>query len=456
VQASVGQPLGSRLSWPIWTADVSSEGRGELSDIADTSAVGTRLGGIAPSDLVIRSGRLLDHRVVDLVVTNGTITAVVDARTATAGPGVDIIEASGRLVTPSFVDAHLHLDKVYTQPLLGDRALEVYTAAGMAGAMTGIELAREVKRHYRFEALLPNVRRALHEGVRHGTLHVLAFVDVDTTGQLEGLRAVLAARAEVHDIVDVQVVAFPQDGLLRDPGAAELCEEALREGADVVGGIPWIEYSDADALEHVEWACSLAARTNRRVAMLVDDAGDASLRTTEMLAAAMLRHNLVGRGVACHARATGLYPQPTLLRLMGLAKQAGLSFVANPHTGPVALPVQQFDRAGLPVAFGQDDIEDAYYPYGRHSMLEVAFLASHLLEMRSGVDQLRLLDMITTQAGRVLGIEGHEVVVGATADLCVHDSERVVDLLRDHAAPRWVVSQGRIVAGTDITTTLRV
>jgi cytosine deaminase len=411
--------------------------------------------GSAPADLIIRFGRLLDGRVVDIVIAGGVVASLREYGTATAGPGVEIIDASGRLVTPSFVNPHMHLDKVYTQKLLGDQALAAYTGAGMAGAMTGIELAREVKRQYSVDALLPNVRRALREAVRHGTLHVLAFVDVDTTAQLEGLRAVLAARQEVRDTIDVQIVAFPQDGVLRDPGAAALCEEALRLGADVVGGIPWIEYSDADALEHVDWACSLAQRTGRRVAMLVDDAGDASLRTTEMLATAMLRHNLVDRGIACHARATGLYPQPTLLRLMGLAIRAGLRFVANPHTGPVALPVQQFDRAGIAVALGQDDIQDAYYPFGRHSMLEVAFLASHVLDLRSGADQLRLLDMITTQAATVLGIEGHDVARRATADLCVHEAETVVDLLSEHAAPSWVIRRGRVVAQTERTTVFR-
>jgi cytosine deaminase len=406
-------------------------------------------------DLVIRSGRLLDGRVVDVVVTGGVVASLREFGTAAPAGGVEIIDAAGRLVTPSFVDPHLHLDKVYTQRLLGDQALTAYTEAGMAGAMTGIELAREVKRHYSVDALLPNVRQALREAVRHGTLHVLAFVDVDTTAQLEGLQAVVTAREEVRDRVDIQIVAFPQDGVLRDPGAAELCEEAIRLGADVVGGIPWIEYTDADALEHVEWACSLAKRTNRRVAMLVDDAGDASLRTTEMLASAMLRHDLVDRGIACHARATGLYPQPTLLRLIGLAIRAGLRFVVSPHTGPLALPVQQFDRAGIKVALGQDDIQDAYYPFGRNNMLEVAFLASHLLNLRSGADQLRLLDMITTQAATVLGIEGHEVAVGAAANLCVHETERVVDLLSQHAAPSSVIRRGRVVAGTETTTLFR-
>ena len=136
---------------------------------------------------------------------------------------------------------------------------------------------------------------------------MLAFADVDTKARLEGVIPLLALREEFRGVVDLQVVAFPQDGLLRDPGAEDFVREAVDLGADVVGGIPWIEHTDADALEHVQRMCALAAAHDRRVAMLVDDAGDASLRTTEMLATAMLEHGLVGRGVANHARAIGLY-----------------------------------------------------------------------------------------------------------------------------------------------------
>ena len=186
--------------------------------------------------------------------------------------------------------------------------------------------ASAVKQHYDRSWIVPNVRRALDEAVRNGVLHVQAFVDVDTTAGLEGMASVLEAREEYRDLVDLQVVAFPQDGLLRDPGAAELCEEALRLGADVVGGIPWIELTDRDAAEHVQWACRLAAATGSRVAMLTDDAGDPALRTTAMLAEAMIEHGLQGRGVACHARAAGDVPDAVgrAARRPGPGRRAGL------------------------------------------------------------------------------------------------------------------------------------
>jgi len=257
------------------------------------------------AELVISSARLRDGRVVDLGVADGRLVVMADPGSLRADT---VLDAAGRLVTESFVNGHLHLDKAYTLDLAGEDALAAYTAGSMGGAMTGIELARAVKESYDRQWLVPNIRRALHEAVRYGTLHLLAFADVDTTAGLEGLQAVLDARTEFADVLSITVVAFPQEGLLRDPGAAELCEEAMRLGADAVGGIPWIEYSDADAARHVEWACRLAARLGRKVAMLVDDAADPSLRTTSMLAEAMLEHGLVGRGIACHARAVGSYP----------------------------------------------------------------------------------------------------------------------------------------------------
>ncbi|MDQ3735371.1 MAG: amidohydrolase family protein [Actinomycetota bacterium] len=426
------------------------------------------------ASLLVQRARLRDGRVCDIAIDSGVVVGINDlpqpphapaspGRSAvssarirrsggTDGAALPTIDAEGRLVTESFVDAHLHLDKVYTLPRIGDAAITAYTGSEMVDAAAGIHLARAVKAEYDRAWITPNVTRALREAVRNGVLHIQAFVDVDTAAGLEGLHGVRAAREQFADVLDVRIVAFPQDGVLRDPGAAALCAEAMQLGADVVGGIPWIEESPADMTEHVTWACALAARLGTRVAMLVDDAGDSSLRTSAMLAEAMIEHGLVGRGVACHARAVGSYPLEDQARLAALARRSGLGFVSDPHTGPLALPVRTFLEAGVRVALGQDDIEDAYYPYGRHNMLEVAFLASHLLEFKTTPDQEVLLDMVTRSAAAMLGIAGHRLSVGNPANLCIHDSERLVDVLREHAAPHWVISRGRVVAETETLT----
>jgi cytosine deaminase len=354
------------------------------------------------------------------------------------------------------VNGHLHLCKAYTLDRVGDAALEAYTGGSMGAAMTSIELASEVKEQYDESWIEPNARRALLEAVRFGVRHVLAFADVDTRARLEGVKPLLRLREQFRGVVDLQVVAFPQDGLLRDPGAEELVREAVELGADVVGGIPWIEHSDQDARTHVRLMCTLAAQHDRKVAMLVDDAGDPSLRTTEMLATEMIRTGLVGRGIANHARAVGTYAEPSVRRLAGLARRAGLGFVSDPHTGPVRLPVFLMGELGVPVALGQDDIEDAYYPFGRNNMLEVAFLAAHALEAvsASGID--RVYDAVTTVAAQVLGVEGHRLDVGHRADLVVLDGSSAREVLARHSAPRYVVAGGRLVAENTQQTTFHL
>jgi cytosine deaminase len=400
-----------------------------------------------------------DH---ELVVTDATLRVRegrwrigidgdrITAVTAEAITGREELDAAGGLATECFVNAHLHLDKVHTLERVvekvGDAALTAYTAGDLDSARTSIELASAVKAEYDRAWIEPSARRAVDAAVRHGVRHVLAFADVDTKARLEGVIPLLALREEFRGVVDLHVVAFPQDGLLCDPGAEELVREAVELGADVVGGIPWVEHTDADAREHVHRMCALAAERGRRVAMLVDDAGDASLRTTEMLATALLEHGLVGRGVANHARALGRYERTALEQLAAVAGRAGLGFVSDPHTGSLHLPVRELTALGLPVALGQDDIEDAYYPFGRHSMLEVAFLAAHALGAfdRPGLDLV--YDAVTTTAACVLGVPDHRLEPGGHADLVVHHHSTVREVLAHHTAPAYVVASGRLVA----------
>lgn len=382
-------------------------------------------------------------------VDDGRIAAV----TTDTLSGATEVDAAGGLVTESFANGHMHLDKVHTLDRIGDAALTAYTAADMGSALRSIELASAVKADYDRSWIEPNARAAVLQAVQHGVRHVLAFADVDTSARLEGVIPLLALREEFRGVVDLQVVAFPQDGLLCDPGAEELVREAVELGADVVGGIPWIEHTDADAAEHVERLCALAAEHGRRVAMLVDDAGDPALRTTEMLATAMLRHGLVGRGVANHARAIGLYARPSLERLAALARRAGLGFVSDPQTGSLHLPVRELTAMGLPVALGQDDIEDAFYPFGRHNMAEIAFLAAHALDAvdTAGIDLV--YDAVTTTAADVLGVSGHRLVEGGNADLVVHRHATLRAVVGHHDAPAHVIASGRLVASTTSSTT---
>jgi cytosine deaminase len=279
----------------------------------------------------------------------------------------------------------------------------------------------------------------------YGTLHIRALADVDSKAKLEGVKALLAVREEFRGIVDIQVVAFAQDGIVRDPGTAELMHEAMVLGCDVVGGIPWIEVTDADAKKHIDICFDLAQEFDKDVSMLLDDAGDASLRTLETMALVAIKRGWEGRALAHHCRAMSLYPSPYLERLCGTLRRAKVPIVTDPHTGPLHARVRELLSAGTTVCLGQDDISDAYYPYGRNNMLEVAFLASHLLWMMSRADMETLYDMITTAPAKAMNVANHGIAVGNAANLVVLDKPDVNEALRFHGAPAAVISHGRVV-----------
>ncbi|MFP4344614.1 MAG: amidohydrolase family protein [Anaerolineales bacterium] len=398
-------------------------------------------------DLLIRNAttRFSEGQRLDIALREGRIARI---GAEVEGEAAQSIDAQGKLVTESFVNGHLHLDKVYTLTMVGEEALKSYTGESMGGAMTAIELAAKVKEQYDESWIIENVRKALRLANRFGNTHIRAFADVDTTGKLEGAKALIKAREEFKDRVEIQVVAFPQDGVVRDPGAADYVRQAMELGADVVGGIPWIEYTDADAREHIDQMFAIAKEFDADVSMLIDDAGDPNLRTLEMLAVKTLEEGWEGRVTAQHARAMALYPEPTYRKIQALLKQARIGVVSDPQTGPLYARIKALYETGVAVALGQDDIADAYYPFGRNNMLEVAFLAAHLTWMTTFQDLAMFYDMITTNAARALSIEEFGLEEGNRANLVVLNAESVWEAIWNHEAPLYVIKDGKDVSVT--------
>jgi cytosine deaminase len=396
-------------------------------------------------DIIIRNARtrFLPNRLFDISISNGKITEIKER---VVGRGEFEIDADGRLVTESFVNSHLHLCKVYTLQMIGEEALKSYREGTMGKAMTAIELASKVKERYREDWILENVRRAINLAIVYGITHIRAFADTDTRARLEGVKALLKAKKEFEGLVDLQVVAFPQDGVIRDPGAEELVRKAIEIGADVVGGIPWIEYTDEDAERHIELMLEIAKEHDKDVSMLVDDAGDPGLRTLEMLAVKTIKEGRQGRSLAHHARAMCLYPDPYFMKVVALLKRAKMGVVSDPHTGPLHARVKDLIREGVMVALGQDDIADAYYPFGRNNMLEVAFLASHLLWMTAFDEMEQLYDMITKTPAALLRIENYGLREGAEANLVVLNAKSVQEALMYHEPPAKVIRRGELIA----------
>jgi cytosine deaminase len=393
-------------------------------------------------DLIVRNARLRDGRAAEIGIEGGKIAAIGDKISASAAQEID---ARGNLVTESFVNPHLHLCKVYTLQMMDEEALKDYHGADMGKAMTAIELAARVKEKYDESWIIVNVRKALALAALNGNTHIRAFADVDSKARLEGVKALIKARQEFKGVVDVQVVAFAQDGIVREPGAADLLRQAMGLGADVAGGIPWIEFTDADAQKHVDEVFQIAKEYDKDVSMLVDDAGDPGLRTLEMMAVKTIEQGWQGRSLAHHARAMHLYPKPYFQKLVALLKKAGMGVVSDPHTGPLHARVRELIEENALVCLGQDDISDAYYPFGQNSMLEVAFLVVHLLWMTTGAEMEKLYDMITCDAARCMGLHDFALKVGAPAHLVVLTQPNVLEALRYHERPAHVISHGNLV-----------
>jgi cytosine deaminase len=386
--------------------------------------------------------RLTNRGTVDIGISGDRIAAI---ETRLEESAESVIDAGGCLVSESFVNPHLHLCKVYTLDMQDEQALKAYHGEGMGRAMAAIELAARVKEQLTHEQILRNLRRAVAEASIYGCTHMRAFADVDSKAGLEGVQALLQGRDEFKGIVDIQVVAFAQDGIVREPGSAELMHTAMALGADVIGGIPWIEYTQADMEAHISFIFDLAEEFDRPVSMLVDDAGDPGLRTLEMMAVETIRRNRQGRSLAHHARAMALYSQPYLEKVMALMKKAQMGLVSDPHTGPLHAPVKELLHEGVLVCLGQDDISDAYYPFGRNNMLEVGFVNAHMLWMTSRQEMDVLYEMITTRAAEAMGLRDFDLKVGNPANLVVLDAGDVLEAFRTHAAPRHVISHGKLV-----------
>jgi len=397
-------------------------------------------------DILIRNVQLRDKAgsLFQLGITDGRIAAIENSIDSSA---VIEIDAQGNLVTESFVNPHLHLCKVYTKAMMDDESIKAYHGieGQMGSAMTSIELAMKVKEKYNESWIIKNVRRAVAYAAIYGCTHMRVFADVDNKAKLEGVKALLRAREEFKNIVELQVVAFAQDGLVREPGAEKLVCEAMEMGADVVGGIPWIEYTQEDIAVHVKIIYDIAEKYNKPVSMLVDDAGDPNLRAIELMALETIKRGWEGRSLAHHCRAAALYPEPYLMKLEHLIKKAQMGWSTSPFTGPMVAPVQKLHKAGVLVFIGQDDISDAYYAFGRNNMLECAFLSAHLLWMSTPEEMETLYDMVTVLPARGMGLPDHNLKVGAPANLVILDQPNVNEALRFHEAPACTISHGKVV-----------
>ena len=400
-------------------------------------------------DLVIRNARIRGQETrVDIAVDRETIGAVGPKL---AGKGAKEIDAAGNLVAPGFVNLHLHADK----SLLGE-----VMRPNVSGTLPeAIEITNEFKRAYDPKEVAERAGRVIEAGVKNGTTFFRLFSDVGTIGGLRAARGLLLAREKYSNFCRIQVVAFPQEGIARDPGAAELLDEAIKEGCDIVGGLPWYEYTDEEARQHIDICFELAKKHDLDIHMLVDDTDDANSRSLEYLALKTMREHFHGRVTASHCGAMAGYNDVYAAKVIDMVATAGMTISVNAHINLVCSArldreprrrgiarVKELLARGVNVISSQDDVNDPYYPFGKPDQLEVATMIAHTAQLTLPHELEQAFDMVTVNAARAARLADYGIAPGCRADLVVIDAPSVHEALRLQPPRLHVVKNGREVA----------
>ena len=402
-------------------------------------------------DLILRHCTLPDgRRDHDIGIRDGRIVAVEPALAATAAEEVD---AAGQLVTPPFVDAHFHMDSTLSYGL---------PRINQSGTLLeGIALWGELKPTLTQDAIVERALAYCDWAVGKGLLAIRSHVDV-CDPRLLAVEALLQVRERVKPYLDLQLVAFPQDGVLRSPGALALLKRALDLGVDVVGGIPHFERTMGEGAESVRLLCELAAERGLRVDMHCDETDDPLSRHIETLSFHTQRLGLQGRVAGSHLTSMHSMDNYYVSKLLPLIAEAGVAAIANPlinitlqgrhdtypkRRGMTRVP--ELLAAGVPVAFGHDCVMDPWYSLGSGDMLEVAHMGLHVAQMTSQAAMRQCFDAVTTTPARILGLEGYGLDVGCRADLVLLQARDVVEALRLRAHRLLVLRAGRVVARSE-------
>ena len=365
----------------------------------------------------------------------------------------EVKDLEGRLVLPPFIEPHVHLDATLTA---GD---PVWNMSGTL--FEGIECWAKRKDKLNAEDVKERVRRAVKLYASNGVQFIRTHVDV-TDPSLVALKAILDVREELRGLADIQIVAFPQEGILSFPNGKELMEEAVRLGADAVGAIPHFEFTREYGVESLNFACELAAKNGLLMDVHCDETDDDQSRGLETLATRALELGLKDKVTASHTCAMHSYSNAYVLKLMRLLKMSGINFVANPlvnthlegraDTYPKrrgVTRVKELSEAGINVAFGNDDLFDPWHPMGCGSMRDTVYLGLHVTQMMGYHDIMNSYRFVTENAAKVLHLgESYGIAEGHPASFAVLEAKDWYEALSNNAPVVLSVRKGKVIART--------
>lgn len=387
----------------------------------------------------------------EIEIKNGKFAAI--ARQLSAREKQDELDVGGALLLPPFIEPHIHLDTTLTA---GEPE---WNKSGTL--FEGIQRWSERKKSLTVDDVKTRATKALKWQVAQGIQHVRTHVDV-TDPKLTALKALLEVKEEMAAYVDLQLVAFPQEGIPSFPNGVELLEEALKMGADVVGAIPHFEFTREYGVESLKTAFDLAEKYDRLVDIHCDEIDDEQSRFVEVTAAEAYERGLGSRVTASHTTAMGSYNDAYTYKLFRLLKMSGINFVANPLVN-IHLQgrfdsypkrrgltrVKELQEAGMNVCFGHDDIFDPWYPLGTGNMLQVLHMGIHAAQLMGYEEIVNAMDLITVNSAKTLHIEDtYGIKEGNSANFIVLDAQDEFEAIRKQAAVRYSFRNGEILAET--------
>jgi cytosine deaminase len=390
--------------------------------------------------------------------------AIEDDRIAAVEPRIEAPadaehDGGGGLLIPGLINAHQHLDKC----MLGDvmRQNESQTL------QEAVEITWDHKRNYTPEEIADRAAPVVEAAIVNGTTAMRGFADVDTIGGLVPVQGLLELKRRFEGLIHFEVVAFPQEAIIRDPGCDKLMEQAMDLGCDVVGGMPWFERLDQHVHEHVDFCLELAKRTGKDIHMLADDTDDPFSRSLEYLAIRTIEEGFQGRVTASHCGALAAYDDNHAARVIEMVREADISIASNTQISLVLdgradrglirrgiTRVRELLDAGVNVLSAQDDVNDPYYPFGKPDQIEVGQYTAHVAQLTYLPELETVFDMITYNAARAMRLEGYGVEPGDRADLVVIDAPNVREALRLVPPRRLVFHDGRLMAESRLESTL--
>ena len=402
---------------------------------------------MAEFDILVKGGTLPDGRVADIGISKDRIAAIGDLAGSSAGRG---IEATGDLVSPPFVDPHFHMDATlsYGTPRIN--------ASGTL--LEGIALWGELKQIATVDEMVERALAYCDWAVSMGLLAIRSHVDT-CDDALKGVEAMLHVRERVRPYLDLQLVAFPQDGFFRDPSARANTLRALDRGVDVVGGIPHFERTMEEGRESVRALCEIAAERGLPVDMHCDETDDPLSRHVETLAYETQRLGLQGRVAGSHLSSMHSMDNYYVSKLLPLMAEAELAAIPNPLINIVlqgrhdSYPkrrgltrVKEMQAQGITVGWGQDCVRDPWYSLGTADMLDVAFMGLHVAQMTAPDEMRRCFDMVTIENAKILQLDGYGLYEGALASLVVLDAGDPIEAVRLRPDRLAVIAKGKVVA----------